>query len=149
MTNDHRNNGPETGRDERGRFGPGNPRRPKGARHKATILALTLLEDEAEALTRKAIELAMAGDTTALRLALERIAPPRREAPVPFAIAPMKSAADAAAAVSGILDAVASGEVTPGEGAVLAGLVEQYRKALETTELEVRIGILEERYGKP
>jgi hypothetical protein len=144
---DHRNNGPETGRDERGRFGPGNPGRPKGARHKATALALALLEDEAEALTRKAVELAIAGDTTALRLALERIAPPRRDAPVPFALAPMNSAADAAAAMASILDAVASGDVTPGEGSSLAALVEQYRKTLETTELEARIATLEAQHG--
>ena len=34
-----------------------------------------LLEGEAEALTRKCIELARAGDTTALRLYIDRLAP--------------------------------------------------------------------------
>lgn len=54
----------------------GNPAgKPKGARHKTTLAALALLEGEAETLTRKAVELALAGDTTALKLCLERIAP--------------------------------------------------------------------------
>jgi hypothetical protein len=63
---------------QRGRpFKPGqsgNPLgRPKGVRNRATVAAEALLEGEAEALTRKAIELALAGDPTALRLCLERI----------------------------------------------------------------------------
>jgi Family of unknown function (DUF5681) len=52
----------------------GNPAgKPKGARNRSTIAAETLLEGEAKALTRKAIELGLAGDTTALRLCLEGI----------------------------------------------------------------------------
>ena len=50
-----------------------------GARHKATIAAEALLDGEAEALTRKAVEMALSGDGAALRLCLDRIytAPPR------------------------------------------------------------------------
>ena len=44
-----------------GRFKPGNPGKPKGARHKTTLAIEALLDGEAEALTRKAIELAKAG----------------------------------------------------------------------------------------
>jgi hypothetical protein len=63
----------------------GNPAgRPRGARNRATIAAEALLEGEAEALTRKAIELAMAGDPTALRLCLERLVPPRKGRAVAF-----------------------------------------------------------------
>ena len=70
--------GPEiTGRKQDGRFAPGqsgNQRgRPKGARNRATQAAETVLLDEAEALTRKCVEVALAGDVTALRLCLERI----------------------------------------------------------------------------
>jgi hypothetical protein len=43
----------------------GNPAgRPVGSRNKATLLALQLLEGETEALTRKAVEQALEGDTT-------------------------------------------------------------------------------------
>jgi hypothetical protein len=51
----------------------GNPAgKPKGARHRATVAAEALLDGEAEGLTRKAIEMALAGDGTALRLCLDR-----------------------------------------------------------------------------
>jgi uncharacterized protein DUF5681 len=62
-----------------GRFKPGNPGRPKGARHKTTLAIEALLDGDTEALTRKAIELAKAGDLVALRLCLDRICPPRKE----------------------------------------------------------------------
>ncbi len=50
---------------------------PLGSRNKATMAARMLLAGEAEALTRKAVELALTGDPTALRLCLERILPAR------------------------------------------------------------------------
>jgi hypothetical protein len=65
----------KSGRNTDGTFGPGNPGKPKGTRHKATRAALALLDGEAEALTRQAVTMALEGDTTALRLCLERIAP--------------------------------------------------------------------------
>lgn len=138
-----RNNGDTTGRDGSGRFAPGNPGRPQGARHKATMAALALLDGEAEALTRKAVGMALGGDGTALRLCLERIAPPRRDAPVTFDLPPMATAKDAAKAAAAVLDAVASGDLTPTEGALIMALVETYRRTLETTELEARVAALE------
>ena len=60
----------------------GNPKgKPQGSRHKATIAALNLLEGEAQALTRKCIDLAMEGDMGALRLCLERIVCPVKDRP--------------------------------------------------------------------
>jgi hypothetical protein len=61
----------------------GNPNgRPKGARNKATLAAEALLDGEAEAITRKAIEL----DITAIRLCLERIIPARRDRVAAFTL---------------------------------------------------------------
>src|ERR1700726_2110371 len=69
-----------------GRFAPGisgNPRgRRPGTRNRATAVAAQLLEGEAPRLIRRCIELALAGDTTALRLCLDRILPPVRDRPV-------------------------------------------------------------------
>jgi hypothetical protein len=138
-----RNNGETTGRDASGRFAEGNPGRPRGARHKATQAALALLDGEAEALTRKAVELALDGDGAALRMCLERIAPPRRDAPVQFDLPRMETARDAAKAAGAVLEAVALGELTPTEGAHVMALVETYRRTLETTELEARVAALE------
>jgi hypothetical protein len=103
-----------------------------------------LLAGEAEALTRRAIELALSGDATALRLCLERVCPPRRDSPVTFALPRMETARHAAAAAGAVLEAVADGELTPSEGAQVLALVEGFRRALETSELEARIRALEE-----
>ncbi len=133
----------KSGRNTDGTFGPGNPGKPKGARHRATQAALALLEGEAEALTRKAVETALGGDTTALRLCLERIAPPRKDAPVTFALPQMETGADAAKAAGAVLAAVADGDLTPFEGVQIMGLIETFRKTLETCELEARVAALE------
>jgi uncharacterized protein DUF5681 len=75
-----------------GRFKPGhsgNPAgRPPGTRNKATESAELLLEGEAEALTRKAVELALGGDPIALRLCIDRLIPPRRGRKVQLANVP-------------------------------------------------------------
>ena len=132
-----------SGRNTDGTFAPGNAGKPSGARHRATQAVLALLDGEAVALTRRAVEMALAGDGAALRLCLERIAPPRRDAPVTFALPKMKGAADAAKAAAAVLDAVASGDLTPIEGAHVMALIETYRRTLETTELEARVAALE------
>lgn len=133
----------KSGRNTDGRFAAGNPGKPKGARHRATQAALALLDGEAEALTRQAVTMALDGDTTALRLCLERIAPPRKDAPVIFDLPRMQSAADAARAAGAVLDAVADGDLTPIEGAHIMALVETYRRTLELSEIELRLAALE------
>ena len=133
-----------SGRNTDGTFALGNPGKPTGARHRATQAALSLLDESTDQLTSKAIELALKGDTTALRLCLERIAPPRKDMPVRFTLPSMRSAADAVKAAGAILEAVATGALTPTEGAHVMALIEIYRKVLETGELEGRIEALED-----
>jgi len=133
----------KSGRNTDGTFGKGNPGKPKGTRHKATQAALALLDGEAEILTRKAVDMALAGDGTALRLCLERIAPARKDAPVAFDLLRMKTARDAVKAAGAIIEAVAAGDLTPSEGAHIMGLVESFRRTLETSDLEARVLALE------
>jgi len=133
------------GRSADGTFANGNAGRPKGARNKATQAVLALLEGEGEALTRKAIEMALAGDTTALRLCLDRIAPPRKDSPVQFAMPRMTTAQDAAQAAGAVLEAVSLGELTPAEGVQVMALEDSYRRTLEVTDLEARLVALEGR----
>ena len=132
-------------RDERGRWAAGNPGRPKGARHRATAAAAALLQGEAEALTRRAIEAALSGDGAALRLCLERILPPRKDAAVTFHLPPMHFAQDVALAATAVLSAVADGDLTPGEGTAVMALVEAARRSVELSELELRLRRLEAR----
>ena len=131
------------GRSADGTFATGNAGRPKGARNRTTQAVLALLEGEAEALSRKAVEMALAGDSVALRLCLDRLAPPRKDNPVQFPLPRMKSARDAAEAAGAVLEAVSVGDLTPTEGAQVMALVDSYRRTLEVTELEARMAALE------
>src|SRR5215470_15837058 len=87
----------------------GNPSgRPKGSRNKATIAVEALLENEAEALTRKVIELALGGNLAALRLCFERLLPPQRDRHVSFDLPKIESAADSVAASGAVLQSCAA-----------------------------------------
>ncbi len=137
---------------QRGRpFEPGrsgNPAgRPSGSRNRTSIAAEELLDGEAEAITRKAIELALDGDTVALRLCLERIAPSRKERAVRFDLPPIETAADAVKATAALVAAVAAGELTIGQAAELGKLVEAFVRAIEATDTERRLAELEARAG--
>ena len=126
----------------------GNPNgRPRGARNKTTLAIEALLDGEAEGLTRKAVELALGGDTVALRLCLERVLPSRKDRPVSFSLPEIHTAADAVKASAALLQAVAAGDVTPSEAAELGKLLESHTRVLEATELEERLSRLE-RYTK-
>jgi hypothetical protein len=99
--------------------------------------------DKAERLTRKVLEMALAGDIVAMRLCLERILPPRRERPVRFKLPELQSPPDAAAAMAALAAAVADGDLTPSEAAELSKLVAAYVKALEASDFDQRLRAIE------
>lgn len=124
----------------------GNPAgRPKGARHRVTLAVEALLEGQHEALTQAAIDKALEGDTVALRLCLDRIAPPRKDQPISIALPPIICAADVVAASSAVLAAVSEGEITPDEAGRVMALLTAHRSIVEVGELERRIATLEEK----
>ena len=124
----------------------GNPAgKPKGARHRITLMAERLMEDDAEAVVQSVITAAKNGDMVAARLVLERIAAPRKGRTVAFDLPPVQSAQDMVPAVAAVVQAVAEGELTPGEGQEIAAVLETQRKAIETADLERRIAALEAR----
>jgi hypothetical protein len=104
------------------------------------MAALALLEGEGEALTRKAVELAKAGDTVALRLCLDRLLPKGRAVRIDL---PTRTLADLGAAADTIQQALAAGVISLDEVQALTGLVETRRRLLESVELERRIAALE------
>lgn len=140
---DNRKCGPNTDRGAQGRFTSGNPGKPKGARHKLTRAIESLLEGEAEALTRKAIELALAGEISALKLCFERILPPRREPTFNVKLPKMRSAADIPLILSRLMELVGQGAIAAGEAERLSKLLEAYVKVKETVEFEIRLSNLE------
>ena len=84
------------------------------------------------------------GRSAALRLCLDRIARPRRDAPVSIELPPVRSAADAAKASASVLASVANGEVTPDEAGRIMALLASHKSIVAASDLEQRIAALEE-----
>ncbi len=106
-----------------------------------------LLDGEGEAITRKAVVMALEGDPTAMRLCLDRILPPRKDRPVMFAMPKLETASDAVKATAALAEAVAAGELTPLEAGDLARLVEGFTRAYEIHDIEQRLSQLETERG--
>jgi uncharacterized protein DUF5681 len=131
------------GRFQKGRSG-NYAGKPRGARHKSTMAIEALLEGQAAAIGQKCITMALKGDTTALRLAMERIAPVRRGRPVKFKMPDVGTASDVVTAIGAVLQAVATGELTCDEAATLSTVLEAKRRSIELVEIEQRISALEQ-----
>ena len=104
-----------------------------------------LLDGEAQALTRKAVELALEGNTAALRMCLDRLMVPRRDRAVPLAMQRVRDAGDLAPAMAAIMTAAGRGEISPGEGLGYARLVDVLLKAIDAHGFEQRLQELEKR----
>jgi hypothetical protein len=126
----------------------GNPKgKPKGTRNRATLLAITTMEDELVAIVKSVIEAAKKGDMSAAKLVVDKLVPAVKERSVKLKLPPAVDVASCLQAQVAVVDAVASGEILPGEGQVLSGLIENQRRVLETLELEKRLKALEEKLG--
>ncbi len=120
----------------------GNPSgRPVGSRNKSTVFLEELINAEAETLVHKTIELALKGDTTALRLCLDRIYPPRKERTIDLDLADSRNFP---AAVERIFRAVGEGRITPGEAEVLVRILESRTRIIDFESLARRVSHLEE-----
>ena len=122
----------------------GNPTgKPAGTRNKATLMIQRIMERGAQEIAEAVVGLAKEGDLSAARLVIERLVPPAKERPIALVMPDTASAEGIAQAQAAILQAVAAGEILPGEAATLSNIVEARRKALETQQLEQRITALE------
>ena len=123
----------------------GNPKgKPPGTRSKATMAALTLLEGECEALTRKAVELALNGDIQALRLCLERLVAPAKERPINFTLPTIECAEDSPKFTAALFEAVASGEIKVADAATMFALAEAHCEAIRLANRAARMRLLDE-----
>lgn len=130
-----------------GKFKPGqsgNPNgRPKGARHKISLLAEKLMSDDVEGVVQTVVNAAKSGDMTAARLILERVSPPRKDAPILIDLPQVKSLDDVAGALAVVIDAVSTGCISPSEGANISGLIREFSSAVEIQAIEKRLANLE------
>jgi hypothetical protein len=104
----------------------------------------SLLDGQAEALTRKAIDLALGGDLAALRICLDRILPPRKERLVAFEIPPITTIEDVPNVMAAVTAAVAQGELTVSEASDFVRLVDAYVRSVEASDLDKRLRAIEE-----
>ena len=124
----------------------GNPKgKPKGTRNRTTIIAQTLLEGQAEALVKKVVRLALDGDLTCLRICLERLVAPKRDAPMDIDLPDICVAADIPKLFAALTAKLREGGITPSEARTLIDLAEAVRRLFEVAELEQRISALEEK----
>jgi len=122
----------------------GNPNgKPRGARNRSTAIAENLLKAHAAALVKKALQLALDGDQTCLRICLERLVPMQKVAPLKVDLPDVAAVADIPKLFAAITEKLREG-IAPSGAATLIDLAEASRKSLEVVEIESRISALEE-----
>ncbi|HEX2243372.1 MAG TPA: DUF5681 domain-containing protein [Gammaproteobacteria bacterium] len=123
----------------------GNPSgRPRGISDKRTALR-ELLAPHAQALIEKTVELAKGGDTTALRLCLERIMAPIRARDDAVVIEQVGNTLTERS--QAIVNASLTGQISPSEASTLMQALATQARVIESEELAARIEALEEKLG--
>jgi hypothetical protein len=95
----------------------------------------SILDAEAAALLRTAIERAKSGDASALRLALERIQAPLKERSIKIDMPPIEGVNDLPRAIAFVVSAVSKGALTPSEGTAMTGMLGAIRSAFELVDM--------------
>jgi hypothetical protein len=117
---------------------------PKGVRDKRTQLR-ALLAPHTQAPVNKTVELAKSGDTTTLRLGLERIMASIRAQDEPVCIDPPGTTRTEKAQT--LVDASLTGQITPSEAATLLQALATQARVIESEELALRLAALEAKQG--
>ena len=122
----------------------GNPRgKPKGARHRSSLIAEQLFAGEIQNICKIVIEEAKAGDIQAAKMILDRLLPPRKDNLIQIDLPKIESSSDILKAVGCITDAVGAGQISPSEAEALARIIDIHTIALELNEFEKRLVALE------
>ena len=122
----------------------GNPKgRPCGTTRTGKLVAM--LEPHAPALIEKAKELALNGDTTALRLCLERLSPALKSKDEAVQIENLDASQPLAKQGEAVINALANGELSTTQAASAMQSISAQARINEVDELEKRISQLEAR----
>jgi hypothetical protein len=130
-----------------GRFVPGtsgNPAgRPRGSRDAKTVALAELVDGSGEAVVRKLCASAEAGAPWAIRMVVEKILP-RMERRVDVELPEVETAAQVGLAIARVIALAAEGSLTIEEAKAFLQLLEVQRRAIETSDLAVRLELLEQ-----
>ena len=119
----------------------GNPAgRKRGTPDRRTALR-DLLQPHADDLVKKAVELALGGDTTALRICIDRCIPAVKAKDTPISISGLTGSLAEQGQV--VLAAMAAGDITPDEASTVMQTISAQVRIVEADELEKRIAALE------
>jgi len=132
----------KTGQFARGASGnPGG--RPLGSQNKSTLIMESMMQGDAEKLTRKLLDMASAGDIGAMRLCMERIMPPRKERLLSFELPPIENLDDISLGMKSILAAISEGMLTTEEGEAISRILGQHATVMVNQDLQQRVEKLE------
>ena len=124
----------------------GNPSgRPQGSRNKATLIAEQLIDGQAEELVQTCINMAKNGDTTAMKIMMDRLIPSRKERSIQLELPSVKTPKDILNTIGTVIKSIGDGKLDADQAKTLAGILEVQRKAIETIEIEERLLALERR----
>ena len=124
----------------------GNPAgRPPGIRDKRTAMRELLIPHAAE-LVAKVVEMAKAGDTTALRICIDRLIPAAKAKDDPIMLPAMGDSL--AANGNAILQELAEGRLTPEEAQAAMSVLVSQARVVEIDDIEKRLAALEQGKAK-
>jgi hypothetical protein len=133
---------------KRGRpFQPGNKLgrgRPSGSRNKKTVLIEELLADNSEPLLRKALQLALKGNTQMLRLLLDPVLRRPKDAPVTIGPLPMGTPEELLQSQARVMQELASGKLSLNQVEQIFQMLENARKLMETRDIDQRVRAMEQ-----
>jgi hypothetical protein len=129
----------------------GNPRgRPTGSENQSHMRLRALLAEDAEAVLRRVVQDALAGNMLAARLILDRVLPRRIcRPPMELTLSALKTATDASAALSKIVAGAADGLLSTAEAADMSKVIEAFNQSLVVCELADKIKLLEAQLEDP
>ena len=103
---------------------------------------------EAEKVTRKFIDLAVAGNVRCIQLCLECLLPRRTGRPVDFSLPAVNDVHDVVTAMAAITTGVNNGSLTAEEAGQLVHILEGYAKVFEMYDFATRLETLESQVKK-
>jgi hypothetical protein len=129
------------------RFKPGQSGNPTGkkpgTKNRLTRVWAERVEEEAGAAFDALAKAARRGDVHAAMFLVRQARPARRGGAVAVELPPLAKPDDLVPAIAAVVGHVASGRISPEEGALIAGMLETQRRIVEQADHEARIAALE------
>jgi len=138
--------------------------RPPGAPNKVTVATRERIESEADPIAflgavmrGEAIKSAPAKEEgtqieiypttdqriSAARVLADKLVPNAKTRSITMEVPKFEAAGDLVVALGSVIETMAAGDITPDEAAIIAGVIEHKRRAIETVEIMARLDALE------